>query len=97
MTVEDTLTERGNKYGDFKDHSFITQQFKKVMEDSPNGASLKAYQEEALDMIFHKIARILNGDPDYLDSWHDIVGYAKLVEQQLSSENKWKNLKKNVE
>ena len=31
-------------------------------------------------MILHKLARILNGDPNYVDSWHDIAGYAILVE-----------------
>lgn len=30
--------------------------------------------------------RILNGDPDYHDSWHDIAGYAQLVADQLSPE-----------
>lgn len=30
-------------------------------------------------MIAHKIGRILNGDPNYRDSWDDIAGYAKLA------------------
>jgi hypothetical protein len=34
-------------------------------------------------MIFHKIARILNGNPDYVDNWIDIAGYAKLVADDL--------------
>lgn len=40
-------------------------------------------QREALDMVFHKVGRILNGDPDYSDSWADIAGYAKLVADRL--------------
>jgi hypothetical protein len=32
----------------------------------------------------HKVARILNGDPDYADSWRDIIGYARLVEKRLT-------------
>lgn len=35
-------------------------------------------------MIVHKIGRILNGDPNYADSWHDIAGYATLIDQQLT-------------
>lgn len=35
-------------------------------------------------MQAHKQARILNGDPNYADSWHDIAGYATLVEQELA-------------
>ena len=42
-----------------------------------------ADQLEALDMIFSKIARIINGDPNYADSWHDIAGYAKLIDDRL--------------
>ncbi len=40
-------------------------------------------QAQALDTICDKIARILNGDPNYIDNWHDIQGYAKLVEDRL--------------
>ena len=43
-------------------------------------------QVEALDMICHKIGRIINGDPDYADSWHDIAGYAQLVADRLTRE-----------
>ena len=43
-------------------------------------------EQEALDMIFHKIARILNGDPNYADSWHDIAGYATLIDKELNNE-----------
>lgn len=34
-------------------------------------------------MIAHKLGRIINGDPNYSDSWHDIAGYAKLVADRL--------------
>ena len=40
-------------------------------------------QVEALEMIAHKIGRIINGDHSYSDSWHDIAGYAKLVADRL--------------
>ena len=36
-------------------------------------------------MIQHKIARVLNGDPNYPDNWHDIAGYARLVERELGA------------
>ena len=45
--------------------------------------SLAPDQREALEMVFHKVGRILNGDPDYADSWADIAGYAKLVADRL--------------
>ena len=34
-------------------------------------------------MIFHKIARCVCGDHNYIDNIHDIVGYAKLLEEFL--------------
>jgi len=35
-------------------------------------------------MNAHKIGRILNGDPNWSDSWHDIAGYAQLVANRLN-------------
>lgn len=79
-----TLTDRGKRYGVFAGHAKITQSIKRAMYDSPNWAKLSDDQKEALEMNAHKIGRILNGDPDYHDSWHDIVGYTKLVADRLA-------------
>jgi glutamine synthetase type III len=83
--VTDTLVERGNRYGNFVDHAEVTQRLKNVIasELGRRGKSLAADQQEALDMICHKIGRIVNGDPNYSDSWHDIAGYAQLVDKRL--------------
>lgn len=82
-TVAETLAERGTRYGEFHEQARISQTLKFEMTHSINWNTLRPDQREALDMIVHKIARILNGDPDYADSWHDIAGYATLVEQRL--------------
>lgn len=84
-TIDETLAERGNRYGEFAEHARITQNIKKAMQDSPNWKSLPDDMKEALEMIAHKMGRILNGDPTYIDSWHDIIGYTKLVEDLLKS------------
>jgi hypothetical protein len=42
--------------------------------------------QESLDMICHKMARILNGNPYHFDSWHDIIGYARLIESELDKD-----------
>jgi hypothetical protein len=42
---------------------------------------LSSTQLEALDMICSKLARIVCGDPNEPDHWHDIGGYAKLAEK----------------
>lgn len=81
--VDDVLEERGSRYGLFSEHARITQNIKRAMHASPNWAKLSDSQREALEMIAHKMGRILNGDPNYADSWTDIGGYARLEERIL--------------
>ena len=99
-TIDATLAERGKRYGEFEDHAAITQLFKRMtsrfLEDQ-NKPPLSASQQESLDMIFHKIGRILNGDPNYADSWIDIAGYAKLVANELTNEQNRKEADDSVQ
>lgn len=81
--ISKTLKARGARYGDFGGHARITQNIKRAMADSPNWAALSDDKKEALEMVAHKVGRILNGDPEFHDSWHDIIGYVKLVEDTL--------------
>lgn len=83
--ISDILDERGKRYGKFKNHAEISQRLKYVVADalSKRKGEIADDQREALDMICHKIARIVNGDPDYADSWVDIAGYAQLVADRL--------------
>lgn len=82
-TLDTTLADRGAKYGKFTDHAAVTQSLKYTMYNQPKWEKLTDDQKEALEMIAHKIGRILNGDPNYADSWIDIAGYAKLVADRL--------------
>ena len=86
--ITDTLNERGNRYGSFVGHAEITQELKLIINYHlmKRTKKLAPDQQEALDMICHKIARIINGDADYADSWHDIAGYASLVDKRLNGE-----------
>lgn len=84
MSIEETLAERGKRYGSFDSFSLISQSLKNVMRATEGWGRLNPHQREALEMAQHKIARILNGDPDYADNWHDVSGYAKLVEDLLT-------------
>lgn len=79
-----TLAERGTRYGEYDEHARITQNLKSVMHGTPKWATLLPHQKETLEMVAHKIGRILNGDPMYHDSWHDIVGYTKLTADYLA-------------
>lgn len=83
-SLDAVLNERGSRYGSFLKHAIITQRIKAVMTDTPNWIALNDDMVEALEMIAHKIGRILNGDPAYADSWVDIAGYAQLVADRLN-------------
>jgi len=84
-TLTETLKERGSRYGTFVGHAEVTQKLKRVMADelAKRHKVVTDDQWEALEMIAHKIGRIINGDPDYADSWIDVAGYAKLVADRL--------------
>lgn len=83
--INTTFAERGKRYGAFTSHARIAQSIKRAMQNHTNWhTALDDDQREALEMVAHKIGRILNGDPNYADSWHDIVGYTKLVEDRLN-------------
>ena len=83
--IDKTLAERGSRYGTFAGHAEVSQAIKRVManELAKRNKLIADDQWEALEMIAHKIARIINGDADYSDSWIDIAGYSKLVADRL--------------
>lgn len=85
-SISQILAERGKRYGSFVGNARIAQCLKRQMAAEHSWKRLTEDQREALEMIAHKIARILNGDPDYVDNWVDIAGYAKLVSDRLSNQ-----------
>lgn len=84
MAIEQTLEERGKRYGEFHEHARICQRIKEAMAMEKGWERLQPDMKQALEVIADKIARILNGDPYYVDNWHDISGYATLVEKRLT-------------
>ncbi len=80
--INETLEQRGQNYGDFTKHAIISQCLEDIMR-AHGWDKLSSDKKEALKMIVHKIARIINGDPNYKDSWVDIAGYAQLVVNNL--------------
>jgi len=83
VDTDTLIDERSKNYGQFIGIATLTRSLLGVMAGSKNGGHLAADQAEALHMIAHKTARILNGDQDLADSWDDIAGYAKLVADRL--------------
>ena len=82
--VTETLDQRENRYGEYTNVSATSQWLKDIMRGGDSWNAMEPYMQESLDLIANKLARIVNGDPFYDDSWHDVGGYAKLVEIELA-------------
>ena len=83
MSIGKTLEERQKTHGEFSTHAAVSQSIKKAMRQSEGWGGLSDDKKEALEMQAHKIARILNGNPETHDHWHDIEGYSHLVSSTL--------------
>lgn len=83
--VDATLDARAVNYGKFKDGAALMQSLKRSLAEhaAKHGKSFADDQWEALEMIVHKMGRIVNGNPDVVDHWVDIAGYATLVADRL--------------
>ena len=65
--IQQTLDERGNRYGDWKNHAQISQDIQNAIikgwfnrGDGQDFGDIPAYMTEALTMISNKIGRIIN-------------------------------------
>lgn len=83
--VDDVLDSRAKDYGKFKDGAALMQSMKRLIADhaAKHDKTFSDDQWEALEMIVHKVGRIVNGNPDKVDNWVDIAGYATLVADRL--------------
>lgn len=77
-TTEEILEQRGTQYGDWDRECEINQKVMEVFGQHSNFHDLEPGKQEALRRIVMKMARIVNGNSNNLDSWADIAGYAKL-------------------
>lgn len=85
QTIEATLAERQAQYGCFEDVARTTGKIMEALSEvRVNGLNDLPYPHRmALYMIASKMARIVNGDFNHKDGWHDIGGYSKLIEDLL--------------
>jgi len=85
QSTEELVAERGKTHGDFADHARITQRLKDVIlveqvkRTRRGQPRLTDTQKESLDMILHKIGRIVAGESGFQDHWDDVAGYAKIA------------------
>lgn len=88
-SVEQILEQRQKTHGNFSEHACLSMRLKDACRyHTPSSQHAPAYDklhpahQEALDMILHKVARVLNGDPNERDHWDDIAGYATLAAKE---------------
>lgn len=88
--VNDTLKQRGSRYGAFNENAEVTMRLWDICNEyfASGSGHFTASHRLATFMIVNKLGRMLTGDPNYGDNPHDIAGYATLLEQELSSVKK---------
>jgi hypothetical protein len=87
MSIEKTLKQRGSIYGAFADNAETSQILKQTMRNAKNWDELSYAQQEALEMVQHKISRMLNGNHNYQDNVIDILGYTELMFKDMKAKN----------
>lgn len=92
VSIADTIAERAGTHGDFSAVAQTAQALLGALKDAhiPKASlnvwpQLTPVQREALQTICTKLSRIMHGNPNERDHWHDIAGYATLVEMDLQS------------
>lgn len=86
--LTETLAKRGNVHGNFVETSGAYEALTYALENSINWRTMRPEHKRALRMIIEKISRIVGGDPDFPDHWHDIAGYATLIDNFLNNRKK---------
>lgn len=87
-SVSSILNQREGQYGPYSKVAWLSQSLKRLTGLISGTSDIRCYhklsdvQREALEMIISKIARIAVGDPNHVDSWDDIAGYATLAANQ---------------
>jgi len=82
------LAERGASYGEYADGAKIAMDMFAVAQAAPSYPAMSAAQQYAVFMILAKLARMLNGNPNKRDNLWDIIGYATLVLETLTGDEK---------
>lgn len=90
--VGQILEERGNRYGTFESNAKTCQLLKNVLHSQDGWYRLSYVQREAVEMMMHKISRLVNGDATYLDTVVDIAGYNQLMLEHMRDRNEDKKV-----
>lgn len=81
MDINDTLQDRKHTHGSFTVQAATQWEMERAM--MLHRVDLSPSQHIAIKNIIQKLSRIRHGNPDEPDHWHDIIGYATLVKNEL--------------
>jgi len=81
--IDDILKQRELTYGSFATLAEVSVVLRTILlthyTRTHNKQPLPPHMTESITQICHKLARIVNGTPSYIESWRDIAGYSQLV------------------
>lgn len=83
LEINEILEQRAKTHGDFTKNSELSQMFKKFVKEFSKGKDMPYPIREGLDMILHKISRVICGNHLEPDHFRDIAGYATLITKYL--------------
>lgn len=84
METEKLLQERSTTHGAFEVYAAVAQGLKYTLAAGPKWNCMSPAQQEAVEAIAGKLARIVTGDPYFLDHYRDIAGYAERALENTS-------------
>ena len=82
--VDKIIKARAKTHGNFQSVADVAQHIQDAMRRGPNWNLLSSAQRIALAEDAVKTARILCGDPNFVDHWNDKAGYAQLIADELA-------------
>jgi len=86
---EKILEERGSRYGEFDNLAEISQTLKDTwyMKANLDFKEPTDAMNEAMEMVLHKLSRMINGDRYYEDNIIDIQNYLELYRREVIKNN----------
>jgi len=83
--INETFKSRGETHGDYYQQCSLAEELKKaIRKHMPNPQFFRPTELHSLDLICTKISRIVTSTKRDPDHWHDIVGYATLIEREIN-------------
>lgn len=84
-SIKETLDSRKSAHGNFWESSSTCINLKEIMQSTPNWIAMAPAKRRALEMVMEKVSRILWGDHNFADHWHDIAGYVSLIDNYITT------------